>query len=66
MDRCYGFSVSNSIQGKIYCSTLQIFHPPPLTPKIIFNDLSCWPANFLQEYQKIVTLAIIAPEIYPF
>ncbi len=35
---------------------------PPSTLKKISNDQSCWQANSLQEYQKIITLAITAPE----
>ena len=37
--------------------------PPPLNPPKISNGQSCWPANSLQEYPKILTLAIIMPEI---
>ena len=40
--------------------------PPPLNQKKICNDRFCWPANFLQEYPRIVTLARTAPEIKPF
>src|SRR6266496_1107060 len=37
--------------------------PPPLNPQKILNSQSCWPTNSLQEYPRIVILAIIMPEI---
>ena len=37
--------------------------PPPLNPQKFLDGQSCWPANSLQEYPKIMILAIIMPEI---
>src|SRR6266496_2665997 len=36
---------------------------PPLNPQKFLDGQSCWPSNSLQEYPKIVILAIIIPEI---